>query len=99
MNSTSDRDDGLLGCGSLDVSVPGRRLVESLDFELRRGEIIAILGRNGAGKTLTLTTLAGLRIPDAGVVRLLGMDIARVKRQQAATPRPVATGHRRHVRG
>jgi iron complex transport system ATP-binding protein len=84
VNSASDRDDGLLGCGSLDVSVPGRQLVESLDFELRRGEIVAILGRNGAGKTLTLTTLAGLRIPDAGVVHLLGMDIARVKRQQAA---------------
>lgn len=84
MNSASDPDNGLLACRSLNVSVPGRRLVESLDFELQRGELIAILGRNGAGKTLTLTTLAGLRLPDAGIVQLLGVDIAHVKRQQAA---------------
>ncbi len=84
MNSTSQPDDTLLGCESLDVRVPGRQLVESLDFELRRGELIAILGRNGAGKTLTLTTLAGLRTPDAGVVRLLGDDIAQIKRRQVA---------------
>ncbi len=84
MTSVSDHDHELLGCESIDVEVPGRQLVESLDFELRRGELIAILGRNGAGKTLTLTTLAGLRAPDAGIVRLLGEDIARAKRQQAA---------------
>ena len=84
MNDLSEPESSLLECAALNVSVPGRRLVESLDVELRRGELIAILGRNGAGKTLTLTTLAGLRVPDAGAVRLLGEDIAQVKRQQAA---------------
>ena len=38
----------------LGVSVPGRQLVTSLGFDAKSGEIIAILGRNGSGKTLTL---------------------------------------------
>ncbi|MDJ0905169.1 MAG: ABC transporter ATP-binding protein [Woeseiaceae bacterium] len=84
MNNSGRPDDRLLDCESLDVRVPGRQLVESLNFELRRGEVVAVLGRNGTGKTLTLTTLAGLRTPDAGVVRLLGSDIAQVKRRQVA---------------
>lgn len=79
-----DSDETLLSCQSLDVSVPGRRLVASLDMELHRGELVAILGRNGTGKTLTLTTLAGLRPPDAGSVRLMGSRIADLKRQHAA---------------
>lgn len=54
----------------LDVAVPGRSLVRALDLEARPGRFIAILGRNGAGKTLTLHTLAGLRPPDAGCVEL-----------------------------
>ncbi len=55
-----------------------------MNFEVRRGEIIAVLGRNGTGKSLTLLTLAGLRTPDAGRVRLLGDDISSQKRQHTA---------------
>lgn len=68
----------------LGVSVPGRRLVDSLRLDGRAGEIVAILGRNGSGKSLTLHTLAGLRAPDSGSVRLLGKDIAAYRRQEAA---------------
>ena len=68
----------------LGVSVPGRQLVTSLGFDAKSGEIIAILGRNGSGKTLTLHTLAGLRAPDCGKVLLFGKDIAHHKRQEAA---------------
>ena len=68
----------------LSVSVPGRRLVDSLGFNASPGEIIAVLGRNGSGKSLTLHTLAGLRAPDSGAVLLQGMNIAQHKRQAAA---------------
>ncbi len=64
-----------LACRAVGVSVQGRNLVRSLDFEARAGEFIAVLGRNGVGKTLTLHTLAGLRPPAAGVVELEGRDI------------------------
>jgi iron complex transport system ATP-binding protein len=64
--------------------VPGRLLVDELDFSLRRGELVAILGQNGAGKSLTLTTLAGLRPPDRGKVLLLDDDIFVSQRQHVA---------------
>jgi len=65
-----------LACRAVGVSVPNRPLVHALDFEARGGEFIAVLGRNGVGKTLTLHTLAGLRAPAGGVVELEGRAIA-----------------------
>jgi iron complex transport system ATP-binding protein len=51
-------------------------LVHGLEVEAHGGELIAILGRNGVGKTLTLHTLAGLRAPAAGRVELDGRPLA-----------------------
>lgn len=48
--------------------------VEDVSFGVRRGEIFGILGRNGAGKTTTVEAVAGLRRPDAGTIRVLGLD-------------------------
>jgi iron complex transport system ATP-binding protein len=62
---------------ALDVAVAGRVLVRALELEARGGNFIAVLGNNGVGKTLTLHTLAGLRMPGAGTVELDGQDIAR----------------------
>jgi iron complex transport system ATP-binding protein len=80
----SGNDDTLLQVSGLCVRVPGRVLVEALDMHLVRGEFIAVLGRNGSGKTLSLLTLAGLREPDAGNVALGGEVIGRLRRQQVA---------------
>ena len=65
----------LAGFG-LDVAVSGHTLVRALSFQARAGEFIAVLGRNGVGKTLTLHTLAGLRPPAAGSVELDGRVLA-----------------------
>jgi iron complex transport system ATP-binding protein len=54
----------------------------SIDF--RPGELTAILGRNGCGKTLTLHTLAGLRSPQQGVVRLDGAPLGQLRRRAIA---------------
>ncbi len=48
--------------------------VEDVSFEIGRGEIFGVVGPNGAGKTTTIECLAGLRRPDRGVVRVLGLD-------------------------
>ena len=58
-------------CEDLSIAVPGRRLVDGLDLEVRAGEILAVLGPNGVGKSLTLHALAGL-VPAAGGRVLLG---------------------------
>ena len=52
----------------------GRAVVDELDLAVRRGEIFALLGPNGAGKTTTVEIVEGYRIPDAGTVRVLGLD-------------------------
>ena len=51
-----------------------QRAVQSVSFEVRRGEIFGILGPNGAGKTTTVECIAGLRNRDAGTIRVLGVD-------------------------
>jgi iron complex transport system ATP-binding protein len=65
----------VLECSELSVAVAGRSLVESLSFRARPGRFVALLGRNGAGKTLTLHTLAGLRDAAAGRVLLDGRPV------------------------
>jgi ABC-2 type transport system ATP-binding protein len=55
--------------------------VEDVSFEVNRGEIFGLLGPNGAGKTTTLECLEGLRTPDGGTLRILGVDPTRAPRK------------------
>jgi ABC-2 type transport system ATP-binding protein len=48
--------------------------VDGLDLRLDRGEILALLGPNGAGKSTTISMCEGFLAPDAGEVRVLGLD-------------------------
>jgi ABC-2 type transport system ATP-binding protein len=52
----------------------GRAVVRDLSFAVRPGEVFALLGPNGAGKTTTVELLEGYRAPDAGRLRVLGLD-------------------------
>jgi ABC-2 type transport system ATP-binding protein len=58
--------------------------VDGLDLQVRAGETLALLGPNGAGKTTTIECCEGFRVPDAGEVRVLGLD----PRRDAARLRP-----------
>jgi ABC-2 type transport system ATP-binding protein len=51
-----------------------RPAVDGLDLTVRAGEFYALLGPNGAGKTTTLRMIAGLLRPDAGTIRVAGID-------------------------
>ena len=55
----------------------GRRAVDRLDLTVAAGEFYALLGPNGAGKTTTLRMVAGLLPPDAGDIRIFGIDARR----------------------
>jgi ABC-2 type transport system ATP-binding protein len=48
--------------------------VDDVSFSVREGEIFGILGPNGAGKTTTVECVIGLRTPDAGAIRVTGLD-------------------------
>ena len=52
----------------------GRTVLDEVTFSVERGEVFGILGQNGAGKTTVVEILEGLRRPDAGSVRVLGMN-------------------------
>jgi ABC-2 type transport system ATP-binding protein len=48
--------------------------VDEVSFEVHDGEIFGLIGPNGAGKTTTLECIEGLRVPDRGVISVLGLD-------------------------
>ncbi len=58
--------------------------IDSVAFEVRRGELLGFLGPNGAGKTTTINLLTGLARPDRGTIRIGGVD---------CTHRPRAAQH------
>jgi branched-chain amino acid transport system ATP-binding protein len=55
------------------------RILYDLNFEVGRGEVVALMGRNGAGKSTTMKTLMGLLAQSQGVVKFNGSDISRLK--------------------
>jgi ABC-2 type transport system ATP-binding protein len=55
--------------------------VDDISFTVERGEIFGILGPNGAGKTTTVECLEGIRKPDAGTLRVLGLDPRRDRKE------------------
>jgi len=66
------------------ITAGGRTLVHDLTLDLRGGEFLAILGRNGSGKSLTLHALAGLNPLSEGKVLLDGENLARMPRRRIA---------------
>lgn len=58
--------------------------VADVGLTVHRGEIVGVLGRNGAGKTTTVEMIGGLREPDGGTVRVLGLDPAGPAADRAA---------------
>ncbi len=59
---------------AISKSYSGRCVVDDVNFSVDGGEIFGLLGANGAGKTTTVECLQGLRRPDAGSLRVLGLD-------------------------
>lgn len=64
----------VISVSSLEKTYPGRKAVDGISFEVRKGETFALLGPNGAGKTTTIEILEGYRLADSGTVKVLGLD-------------------------
>jgi ABC-type branched-subunit amino acid transport system ATPase component/predicted MFS family arabinose efflux permease len=67
---------------SIDFSYGHVQVLFDIGFEVRRGEVLALLGTNGAGKSTILRVIAGLGTPSRGVVRLHGTTITYVSPEQ-----------------
>ena len=74
-------DEPSVSVRNLTKSFSGRRVVDDLSFDVQKGEVFALLGHNGAGKSTTIDLILGLKAPEAGSARILGMDAAKNRKQ------------------
>ncbi|MFA4965497.1 MAG: ABC transporter ATP-binding protein [Thermoleophilia bacterium] len=66
--------DPVIVVDSLRKTYGATTAVDGVSFSVKAGEVFGLLGSNGAGKTTTVECLEGLRKPDSGEVRVLGID-------------------------
>jgi len=89
VNEDDLSDDELLDSEGPAVEVRGLRsafgenvIHDGLDLTAERGEVLGVVGGSGAGKSVLLNTIIGLRTPQAGVVRVFGQDIEHASRRR-----------------
>lgn len=70
---------------NVDVSYGNLQVLFDVGFDVRQGEVLALLGTNGAGKSTILKAISGLVMPDRGVVRMNGRTITLVEPQYRAS--------------
>lgn len=78
----SPQDTLLQACG-IDKAFPGVQALRRVDFQLRAGEVHALVGENGAGKSTLMRILAGIETADAGDVALAGQPYHPRTRREA----------------
>jgi branched-chain amino acid transport system ATP-binding protein len=76
--------EALLSVRGLDSFYGRAQILSGLALEVRAGEIVALLGRNGAGKSTTMKSIIGLVRPAAGEIRFQGASIAGVPSHEIA---------------
>ena len=67
---------------NLVYEVPGKRILNDINLEINRGEIVSIMGQSGSGKTSLLKLLTGLNRPTGGVIEIDGVDIAKLNERE-----------------
>ena len=66
---------------NLTKSFSGRKVINDISFEVNKGEVFALLGHNGAGKSTTIDLILGLKSPDEGNATILGMDAVKQRKK------------------
>src|SRR5437867_7710645 len=73
------RTDGpVIRVGALRKSFGTQVVLDGIDLDVRRGEMVTILGRSGTGKSVLLKLIIGLQRPDAGSIQIGGQALAEV---------------------
>ena len=67
--------DPIISIRDLTVSFGGRRVLNGISLDIERGEVIALLGASGSGKSTMLRHIIGLATPESGSIHLNGVDI------------------------
>jgi ABC-type sugar transport system ATPase subunit len=82
--------DPVLRLTDITKSFPGVRALDGVSFDVRAGEVHALLGENGAGKSTLIKIMSGVHEPDAGTVELDGRPVRLAsprRRRRPASPR------------
>ncbi len=74
----------LLEANDLSVRLGKKTILDRINFNLQTGELVALIGPNGSGKTTMLKTLSGLLLPERGKIVFFGTPLASIKRDQLA---------------
>ena len=88
----SDGRDPIITVRGLRNSFGEQVIHEDLDLEVRRGEILGVVGGSGTGKSVLMRSIIGLQTPDAGEIEVLGENmIGRERGRSQEHPPPL--GH------
>lgn len=90
-------DEIVLKLAGVEAGYGRIRALHGIDLEVRRGQIVTLLGANGAGKTTTLKAISGLVRPTAGTITLEGRQINGMKASDIARLGVVHVPEGRHV--
>ena len=67
--------DVILTMKGIDKSFPGVHALKEVDFDLRKGEVHALMGENGAGKSTLMKVLTGIYSKDSGTITFEGQEV------------------------
>src|SRR5271154_7405042 len=81
-NLNSSRSPAVISLRDLRVSYGEREILHGINFDVRSGETLVILGGSGSGKSTLLRTLVGLEKPSSGEVLINGQDIAAISNDE-----------------
>lgn len=70
-----DNEESVIYIKDLKKSFGPLHVLSGVDFEIKRGENIAVLGRSGTGKSVLIKIISGLLKPDSGIVKVLGQEV------------------------
>jgi urea transport system ATP-binding protein len=76
--SRLDRSEPLLRLDSVETYIGGSRILRGVDLEIAPGEVVALMGRNGVGKTTTLRSITGVLPIRTGTIKLKGKSIEKL---------------------
>ena len=78
-NAQTAKVDAIIEVNSLSFSIKNNAILKNLNFTVGSGEIYALLGGNGAGKSTTLKTLLGFNKPTQGSVKVVGKEVTQAR--------------------
>ena len=85
--SVPDAGDPVISIRDVSMSYGSRRVLDRVDLDVYRGEILVLLGGSGSGKTTLLKHVLGLTTPDTGSIRINGVDITSCTSSELAAVR------------